>query len=88
MTDWIVDFKALFLQRARQRNSVLLTQSLTKSLTQSPEIIAPVLGTRPENLHAALDTIEQQHGGVEGYATQVLGLEEQVLSQMPQRLLE
>jgi protein-tyrosine phosphatase len=80
LTDWIVDFKALFLQRARQRNSVLLTQS--------PEIIAAVLGTRPEYLHAALDTIEQQHGGVQGYATQVLGLEAQVLSQMQQRLLE
>ena len=80
LTDRIVDFKALFMQRAQQRNSILLTQS--------PEIIAAVLGTNPAYLSAALDTIAERHGSVAGYATEVLGLSASVVLEMQRQLLE
>jgi protein-tyrosine phosphatase len=80
LTDRIVDFKALFMERAQQRNSTLLTQS--------PEIIATVLGTSPAYLSAALDAVEQRYGSVARYAVEVLGLDEQAVAAMQDQLLE
>ncbi len=80
LTDRVVDFKVLFMERAHQRKSTLLTQS--------PEIIAAVLGTNPAYLDAALDAIQQRHGSVAGYATEILSLDENILLKMQQQLLE
>jgi protein-tyrosine phosphatase len=68
------------MERAQQRNSTLLTQS--------PEIIATVLGTSPAYLSAALDAVEQRYGSVARYAVEVLGLDEQAVAAMQDQLLE
>lgn len=80
LTDRIVDFKSLFMGRAQQRNSSLATQS--------PEIIAAVLGTDTAYLNAALEAIEQKHGSVAGYVHEVLGVDANALAGMRQLLLE
>ena len=80
LTDRIVNFKSLFMQRAQQRQSSLASQS--------EEIIAAVLGTDVAYLNAALDAVEQQHGSVTGYVQEVLGVDRSALSDMQQLLLE
>jgi protein-tyrosine phosphatase len=80
LTDRIVDFKSLFMERAQQRKSSLATQS--------PGLIAAVLGTDAAYLNAALDVVEQQHGSVAGYVQEVLDLDANALSEMRQLLLE
>ncbi len=80
LTDRIVDFKRRFMERAQQRKSSMATQS--------PEIIAAVLGTDPAYLNAALDAVAQQHGSVQAYVREVLGVNENALSDMQHLLLE
>jgi protein-tyrosine phosphatase len=80
LTDRVVDFKTLFMQRAQQRNSTLAAQS--------PEIIAAVLGTDPAYLGAALAAIDQQHGSFGAYARDVLDVDEKAMSQIRRQLLE
>jgi protein tyrosine/serine phosphatase len=38
------------------------------------EVLLPILGVRPDYLRAALATIAEKHGSVEGYLEQVLGV--------------
>ena len=80
LTDQIVDFKKLFMERAQQRNSSLANQS--------PEIVSAILGTDAAYLNAALDAVEQQHGSVAGYVHDALGVDKNGLAQMRQLLLE
>ena len=80
LTDRIVDFKSLFMERAQQRSSSLATQK--------EEIIAAVLGTDVDYLNAALDAVEQQHGSVAGYVHEALGVDHKALSEMRGQLLE
>jgi protein-tyrosine phosphatase len=80
LTDRIVDFKSLFMERAQQRKSSLATQS--------EDIIAAVLGTDVAYLNAALDAVERQHESVAGYAQEVLGIDREALSDMQRLLLE
>jgi protein-tyrosine phosphatase len=80
LTDRIVDFKSLFMERAQQRQSSLVSQS--------EEIVAAVLGTDVAYLNAALDTVEREHGSVAGYVHRVLGVNEDALLKMQEQLLE
>ncbi|QNG19471.1 tyrosine-protein phosphatase [Rhodococcus triatomae] len=52
-----------------------------------PELLEPVLGVRPEYLHAALATVREHFGSIEGYFGTGLGLGEDVQTALRERLI-
>ena len=80
LTDRIVDFKSVFMERARQRKSTLMNQS--------PEIVAAILKSDAVYLEAAFDAIEQKHGSVAAYLEDALGVNEEAMDAIRERLLE
>ena len=80
LTDQIVDFESVFVERAHKRNSSLMNQS--------PEIVATILRSDATYLHAALDAVDKKHGSVAAYLQDVLGITEIELSAIRQSLLE
>lgn len=80
LTDRIVDFKSVFMDRAHQRRSSLRYLS--------PEIVAAILKSDAAYLHAAIDAIEQEHGSVAAYLQDALGVSQESMFAIRERLLE
>jgi len=80
LTDRIIDFKSVFMERARQRKSTLMYQS--------PDILAAILKSDAVYLNAAFDAIEQKHGSVAAYLEGALGVDQEAMYAIHQRLLE
>jgi protein tyrosine/serine phosphatase len=55
---------------------------------QAPEVIHAILSAEPDYLDAALNAIEEQHGSVEGYLHEVLGIDASGIWRMRDDLLE
>ncbi len=51
------------------------------------EVVHPFLGVKEEYLHKAYATIREKHGSIEGYAEEVLGVDESRRQQLKDKLL-
>jgi protein-tyrosine phosphatase len=52
------------------------------------ELLNPLFGTRPEYLTAAMETVEETWGGVDGYLEQGLGVTPEVRERLRERFLD
>ncbi|MHB8895012.1 MAG: tyrosine-protein phosphatase [Candidatus Geothermincolia bacterium] len=59
-----------------------------ESLGGDPELLRPILGVRREYLEAALDEMRHRYGTVEGYFTEGLGLDADILRHLRATFIE
>lgn len=60
---------------------------ISKIDARGPHIVKTMLGAHPEYLQTAFDRIAKDHGSVEGYATERLGLSREELGSLRHRML-
>ena len=59
-----------------------------ESMGGDPELLLPVFGVRKEYLEAALDEMGRRYGTIEGYFTEGLGLDANVLQALRDAFIE
>lgn len=86
MSENVVDYEAAYreeLKRAAEEGGPMA--ALAKL---SPDVRAPLFRSDPAYIRAAFAELEENHGSVEGFIKEVMGIEERTLLKMRARLLE
>jgi protein-tyrosine phosphatase len=77
--------QAIDLKERLPRIQARMEERLARKL--DPEALRPMLGVEVDYLHNAFGAIEERHGGVETYLTEVLGVGEAERADLRQRLI-
>ena len=78
LTNEVIDFETFLLPKVRARYGAQV----------SLDDVRAVSGVREEYIHAALDTVDEVHGGVDQYLDEALGVGPAVRDQLRERFLD
>jgi protein-tyrosine phosphatase len=72
---------------SRATNEAIMDAMRSRGRVADPEVVLPVFEARPEYLVAACDEMDRRYGGVAGYTRDGLGIPDEVVDALRERLL-